>query len=701
MRVVLRYILLTFFFVSVNLFYIDAKDADVSFISMDGVIGNYYKIYHQNDTDSVNVYTSYSLTSIVPKEFYVQIGNTAPDASYFYVAVDATQKIDSISFLVSSNGSTTSKIIVPVLLGWNSVFNKSIADYAVYNDSLDIYRGLDSAKWVTYDLTKKNLTKVRLYRAIRYIQVNDSPLEATSQLIGGVNTVWVYGTKVYLRHFYAPLLKSVAIIDTITRDSIVNCYGQFSILVDSIVYISTYPYLTKGSCIKCSNIKYVTDSLDCSVSFYKNGALVDSFYVGDTIRMMVSKNGLNSSYNIYVISSAVSPTIKLDGESGIGSQRVLQYANIEPIIFDVSNGRSVKCEGLPNGLSFNEATYTISGMPKCNAGTYTYKIIVVGNPASLPDTVYYINTIYVVDANVKKILYLTAASTSSDSLFNSLTNRYFVTVATPADSAKTLKDYEDYDLIIIHESVSGTNGEALGLKNIDKSILNLKVYLYGAKGDSTVRWRWGIPGNGSDENSTDGIGATCIEYNYPNHPIFNGLVSSDSLQIIKNDFSTDNNKTIQVLLSSNVQAYTLAYCAGRIAIQEVLPKIRIDSSSTSKYIMVPLYSGIMDDLNSNGLSLLNNVVEYLLNNDVYDYSSVNLIDYATINVDKSSTIKVLGERNSIRIINAKGNDVEIYDTIGNLVLRRSKIDNDVLCKVNNSGIYIVRIGSYGTKVFVW
>lgn len=692
MRNLTRYILFSILLLVGNCIWA-ATYPDVEFETTDANTTNWYKAYYLDGGDSIVVSTTYSISSN-SGDYYVQLGSTSSNAATNYVAIDASEPIDKVEFLVSSNASVPlTKTLTPALLGWSvdTVFSQASATVGIFTDTINVTGGYANARWLSYDLSSLpySLNKLRLFRGIRYVNITYPSVVSSSTVLGSTMSVRIYGYRVFLRKAEKPVLTSLKIKN----------YAPNSI--KDTMTISTYSGYATGTAMTLSDVSYTTDSADCTVSFLKNGSAIKSFSIGDTITMTITKNLRTSTYVIITSGEAPAPTIALDGNSGSVSQRVRQNSAIEPIIFDVENDVSSYCENLPEGLTYNAKTHTISGAPTGVIGSYTYKIVIEGNTSANPSSVSYTGTIKVMDSNAKSILYLTANSTSEDLFYNSLIDNYIVTVTTPGDVAKDSSAYSAYDLIVLQESVSSTNVEILGLKNINKPLLNMKAYIYGTASDATARWGWGNPDNGLGDGTSTGSGAVSITFNYASHPIFADFdVSDGSIQILNSIFSTDVNKTIQVIKTSSISGYSVALSGGYAAIQEILPSVRVNSSSTSKYLLIAIYNKLMNALNSDGITLLNNAVTYLLGSDIFDYSSQTPLHTSVINTSKGVRAKVVVENNNIRIEGGDGADVNIFSVAGNKILSKNNISSDELFSVTQPGVYVVKVDNNAVKVVV-
>ena len=95
---------------------------------------------------------------------------------------------------------------------------------------------------------------------------------------------------------------------------------------------------------------------------------------------------------------------------------------------------------------------------------------------------------------VKDVLYLTAASTEGDKMYAVVAAKGFY-----VDARKngTNTDFSGYDLVVLHESLTGkgaASGELSALATANVPVLNTKSYFY-----PEGRWGWGAAANGNDQ----------------------------------------------------------------------------------------------------------------------------------------------------------------------------------------------------------
>ncbi len=207
---------------------------------------------------------------------------------------------------------------------------------------------------------------------------------------------------------------------------------------------------------------------------------------------------------------------------------------------------------------------------------------------------------------VKDVLYLTAASTEGDKMYAVVAAKGFY-----VDARKngTNTDFSGYDLVVLHESLTGkdaASGELSALATANVPVLNTKSYFY-----PEGRWGWGAAANGNDQQ---GVKVNTAKYtNIASHPLFAGL--SDTITI----YNTAVAKNIQPITSfvEGKEGYVLANVAGGAAIHELPAAARVGAEGTAKYLLISLLNGQYADLTAEAETLLSNAVDYLMSAEVW------------------------------------------------------------------------------------
>lgn len=206
----------------------------------------------------------------------------------------------------------------------------------------------------------------------------------------------------------------------------------------------------------------------------------------------------------------------------------------------------------------------------------------------------------------KDVLYLTTASVEGDKMYAVVAAKGFYI---EARKNGTNTDFSGYDLVVLHESLTGkdaASGELAAVATANVPVLNTKSYFY-----PEGRWGWGAAANGNDQQ---GVKVNTAKYtNIASHPLFAGL--NDSITI----YNTKTNKNIQPVVSftEGKEGYVLANVAGGAAIHELPAAARVGAEGTAKYLLISLLNGQYADLTAEAETLLGNAVDYLMNAEAW------------------------------------------------------------------------------------
>ena len=105
--------------------------------------------------------------------------------------------ISKVSFLLTGNG--TDKSLQPVVFGWaTSASSASAATYRILEAETVSNKGYTNAEWFTYDFSESNVKCIHIYKNSKNISSADPAYTGSSTALGGSNTIWVYGVKIWL-----------------------------------------------------------------------------------------------------------------------------------------------------------------------------------------------------------------------------------------------------------------------------------------------------------------------------------------------------------------------------------------------------------------------------------------------------------------------------------------------------------------------
>ena len=156
---------------------------------------NYFKSYTV-DSKTVGVATDQGISSS-SGDYYVQLGSTPSNNNGNYVELTVTgATIKTVSVLITGNGSD--KTCQPALLGWEgAIASTTTADYVLVPASQVISnKGLSNAQWHQFDVHGNDLTRVRIYRAVKGVDVAGESTSKTTY--GNAQTLQFYGIRVEL-----------------------------------------------------------------------------------------------------------------------------------------------------------------------------------------------------------------------------------------------------------------------------------------------------------------------------------------------------------------------------------------------------------------------------------------------------------------------------------------------------------------------
>ncbi len=167
-----------------------AVDPDLSINDQSQGSESFLKTY---ETQAVTISSSASFSSGA-----VQLGNTPSSYDQHYLEVlAANNAIDSISFLISGNGSNKS-IQAPVF-GWaETATGNEAATYAILDPVVVTANSYSAAQWFTYNFSAADVKCLRIYRTTKYISSVDPEYAGSSTALGSGQTIKIYGIKVWL-----------------------------------------------------------------------------------------------------------------------------------------------------------------------------------------------------------------------------------------------------------------------------------------------------------------------------------------------------------------------------------------------------------------------------------------------------------------------------------------------------------------------
>ncbi len=383
--------------------------------------------------------------------------------------------------------------------------------------------------------------------------------------------------------------------------------------------------------------------------------------------------GGNAIEGSVAVAAYVTPAPIITLNTANSAQVVKANTAIANITYNIQHATDASVSGLPNGLTavYNNGLLTISGTVDAavTPNTYNYTVNTTVLAGYAGEAVTASGSVVVKAANAKNVLYLVGGASvdaKDTQLYPMLNNRndLYLTVKTALSTIPDASVYNNFDLIVINETVGGTNVEAVALKAVDKPILNLKAFLY-----NTGRWVWGNADNGAANNGT-------ITVIHTTHPVFANISLNAGTIDVLTSAATKGVQPADVTLEGGYALATAPKGNSTLAtaIHDVPAAAR--SVVNSKYIMIPIANDSYDKFSADGLLLVTNAVEYLLNGTQYVPAATS-----TLNQSKSS---VYFDGN--RIVNPEAVQLKVFDATGRLIRTSTA---DISIKDLNRGLYFV------------
>lgn len=286
----------------------------------------------------------------------------------------------------------------------------------------------------------------------------------------------------------------------------------------------------------------------------------------------------------------------------------------------------------------------------------------------------------------KNVAILTANGKAEayDDLFLSAFSDYYVhflkAETTAPDDIQAF--YANYDLLVLHSNVGGTNPTAIATKAMVgvKPILNMKAYFY-----PSGRWSWATGGAG---NPTAGTSTAVVAIEVQNHPIFQGVTFDGTTLHVYENLPETNGNTIQYANDLDGVApmisHTLAtHDPSGINIHEIQDNVE------AKFIMLgwSMENNNYTYFSSDAIRIIKNAAAYLLDAGAkYNY------DGSSTDINKISTLYFNGNS----IYNPDQKLLKVYNTSG-INLKESKESVVDISKLPQ-GIYIIKADSETLKI---
>ncbi|NLO71025.1 MAG: T9SS type A sorting domain-containing protein [Porphyromonadaceae bacterium] len=281
------------------------------------------------------------------------------------------------------------------------------------------------------------------------------------------------------------------------------------------------------------------------------------------------------------------------------------------------------------------------------------------------------------------ILTVNGKAESYDDLFLSALSDYYITFlkaeTTAPDDIQAF--YANYDLIVLHANVGGTNATGVATKSLVgvKPILNMKAFFY-----NSGRWGWSSANPG---NATAGTTSVDVPLQYQNHPIFANVTFDGTTLTYYDNLPETNGNSVQFandLETLTSASHTLAtYNETGINIHE------IQENSAAKFLLLGLSmeNNNYTYFNNNTLNIIKNAAAYLLSlTTKYDYTASGVVENKLSSVYFDGNIIYNPEQLNLRIFNTAG--------VNFMVSKDANIDVSTLPK----GVYIIQFNNSTQKI---
>lgn len=580
---------------------------------------------------------------------------------------ETSKLIEQVSFSVTANSTTATYV---GHYGWST-------NGTTWTDGAQFAMPSSAGPCATYTVAAP--TGAKYFRIMR-----NSTSTTWAGTTGGGQTIRILGVSVWLKSTTPTVTLTsganpTSAMETLEMTPAVYTYA--AVEDDANVLFDWYTdntYTTPTTAPEGLSIAKDTEEKTVTVS--GTPTTVGTYYY----KIIVDEDGGNEIEGSVVVEAFVTPTPIITLTSGNNNQ-ILKAGNaITNIVYTVQYADGASVTGLPTGLSgsYDAGTYTISGTVDgaVTPGTFNYTVTADPLTGYSGEDVTATGSVVVKSATSKAILYLTGTATPSATdtkLYPHLNNNvnYWVTVKQAAGTAPESSFYDSYDLIILNEIVSGTNVEAVALKNINKPILNLKSFVY-----NSGRWSWGTADNGQANNGT-------VTVAQPTHPIFAGITLNEGTLELLSGAAAKGVQPADVTIGGitvatapkNASPYDHA-----VAIHDVPANVR-GESITAKYIMVALCNDSYDKMTNDALTLFDNAINYLLTGSQFVpvYTDVENVDLSEITIE------------GMQIRNPNYEYIRVMDMSGRIIISS---DKDIDMSSFNKGIYIIRAKSGVKKI---
>lgn len=279
----------------------------------------------QGTEDFVKAYETEGITLSSTASFSsgaVQLGNTPSsyDQHYFEVLAGSAE-IDSISFLISGNGSN--KSIQAPLFGWAETATSNTADtYVLLDPKVVTANSYAAAQWFTYDLSKAEVKCARIYRTTKYVSSVKPEYTGSSTALGSGQTIKIYGLKVWLKETKTIVSTEESLTAVTINDVAISATDLASLVSNKYLFLAD-AYVT-APVVKFTKHTVITYD---DASTKEKDEVIEVTSQPETTTWSASATINGNSYYVYTSKAASRTVTYMYGEQVLGTEIVAANGN--------------------------------------------------------------------------------------------------------------------------------------------------------------------------------------------------------------------------------------------------------------------------------------------------------------------------------------------------------------------------------------
>lgn len=279
----------------------------------------------QGTEDFVKAYETEGITLSSTASFSsgaVQLGKTPSsyDQHYFEVLAGSAE-IDSISFLISGNGSN--KNIQAPLFGWAETATSNTADtYVLLDPKVVTANSYAAAQWFTYDLSEAEVKCARIYRTTKYVSSVNPEYTGSSTALGTGQTIKIYGLKVWLKETKTIVSTEESLTAVTINDVAISATDLASLVSNKYLFLAD-AYVT-APVVKFTKHTVITYD---DASTKEKDEVIEVTSQPETTTWGASATINGNSYYVYTSKAASRTVTYMYGEQVLGTEIVAANGN--------------------------------------------------------------------------------------------------------------------------------------------------------------------------------------------------------------------------------------------------------------------------------------------------------------------------------------------------------------------------------------